>query len=193
VTVRGWLWVERLAIAVSSLALAVLLISLLSGYFTNHDQGAVSGGSVVGFHYADQGDTLLAPGSKHPRYDSDPPTSGPHVPVPVIADEVRLTDDQLLDALAAGNVVLMYGTPRPPAGLAALATSLSAPFTPALAASGDAVILAQRPGTRGIVALAWTRLLSVGDASDPLLRQFINAYLGFPASSANHAATLPVS
>jgi hypothetical protein len=169
-------WLERIAVAVCGLALAVFLISLLSGYFTTRDQAAVSGTTDIGLKYVDQGNLRLAPGSLKPHYDSSPPTSGPHVPSPVTADGVRLSNDQILTALAAGDIVLLYGTPKPPAGLVKLATSF--PFTPDLASSGDAVILAQRAGTRGVTALAWTRLLSVAGPSDPTLREFVNEFLG---------------
>ena len=41
---------------------------------------------------------------------------------------------------------------------AALALSVAGPFSPALAAAGQAVILARRPGTTGLIGLAWTRM-----------------------------------
>ena len=41
----------------------------------------------------------------------------------------------------------MYGTRTPPARLEALAREVAGPFTPALAAAGQAVILARRPGS----------------------------------------------
>jgi hypothetical protein len=174
-------WLERVAIAVAALALAVVLISLLSGYFTTRDQASVSGTTEVGLKFADQGDQLLAPGSRHPAYDSNPPTSGPHAPVPVRSDATRLSDDQILAALAAGNVILVYGTPRPPDGLAALAGSVAGPFSSALAATGMAVILARRPGVGVVLGLAWTRMLRVASPTDPLLRQFIQQWLGHGA------------
>jgi hypothetical protein len=55
---------------------------------------------------------------------------------------------------------------------------MAPPFTPALAAAGDAVILAPRRGTAGVVALAWAHLLRVRDASDPALREFVGFWLG---------------
>jgi hypothetical protein len=174
-------WLERLSIAIAALALAVVLISLLSGYFTTRDQASVSGITEVGLRFADQGDELLAPGSRHPAYDSNPPTSGPHVAAPIRSDATRLSDDQILGALAAGNVILVYGTPRPPAGLAALAGSVAGPFSPALAATGMSVILAQRPGVQAVLGLAWTRMLRVASPSDPLLRQFVQQWLGHGA------------
>jgi hypothetical protein len=177
-----FVWLERLAIGVASLLLAVVLIALLSGYFTGRDQAAVSGGTQIGRLFPDQGNATLAPGRPRPAYNSDPPTSGPHVRVPVPADGLWLSDDQLLTALAAGNVVVLYGTRRAPAGLGALARSLAGPFTPALAAAGLAVIGARRPGTQGLVALAWRRMLRVSAPDDSALRAFIQEWLGRGAS-----------
>ena len=61
------------------------------------------------------------PGQPHPAYDSNPPTSGAHVPEPVTHDMAELNNDQLLQALEEGNVVVMYGTRNPPPGLEAFA------------------------------------------------------------------------
>jgi hypothetical protein len=182
-------WLERLAIAIASLLLSVGLIILLSGYFTRHDQAGVSGPQErIGVAFPDLGNAILQPGDPHPLYNSIPPTSGAHLPEPVERDATALSDDQILGALAAGNVVLLYGTRRPAAALTALARSVAGPFTPALAAAGQAVILGRRPGTDGVTALAWTRLLHTPDATDPRLRQFAQAWLGRgaprPAASA---------
>jgi hypothetical protein len=35
-------WLERIAIALAALALAIVLIVALSGYFTAHDQGTIA-------------------------------------------------------------------------------------------------------------------------------------------------------
>ncbi len=175
-------WLERLAIILASLALSIGLIALLSGFFAGRDQaGLATAGAALGQHFPDQGAAHLRPGDLHPAYNSDPPTSGAHVPVPVTRDEAQLTDDQLLQALEAGDVVTEYGTPVPPAGLRALATSIAGRFSPALAAGGQAVVLAYRPGTAGIVALAWTRMLHVDSVRDPRLRQFAEQWLGHGA------------
>ncbi len=171
--------VELVAIGVASLVLSIGLILLLSGYFAGRDQAAMSGGtSGPGQAFPDLGHAALSRGQPHPSYNSSPPTSGAHVPEAVASDDATLNDDQLLEALQLGNVVIVYGTRTPPAGLTQF-TRLAAPaFTPELAASGDAVILARRPGTTGLVALAWTHLLRVDAASDPQLAQFVGFWLG---------------
>jgi Protein of unknown function (DUF3105) len=170
---------ERVAIGVASLVLSIGLILLLSGYFAGRDQAAVSGGpSVPGQAFSDLGHAKLAPGQPHPTYNSNPPTSGAHVPEAVVRDGATLNDDQLLQALQLGNVVIAYGTKQPPPGLTKFASTAAPPFTPALASTGDAVILTRRPGTAGLVALAWTHLLRVGSPSDPQLAQFVSFWLG---------------
>jgi hypothetical protein len=170
---------ERVVIVVASLILSVGLIAVLSGFFASRDQAGVSGtANGVGLQFQDLGHAHLRPGQPAPVYDSDPPTSGAHVPEPVLSDNGRLNDDQLLGALEVGNVVIVYGTRSAPAGLAELARSVAGPFTPALAAAGQAVILDRRPGTRGLIGLAWTHMVRVSAPNDPLLREFAEQLLG---------------
>ena len=51
------------------------------------------------------------------------------------------------------------------------------PFDAELAAAGQAVILAPRPGVGGVIALAWRRKLETDSPADPKLREFVEAYL----------------
>lgn len=173
-------WLERGLILIVSLVIAVGIVAVLSGgLLIGHDSpGLYGSGGQLGAQFRDLGDQTLASGAPAPRYDSVPPTSGPHHLDPITQEQTELGDDQLLTALAAGNVVLMYGTKRPPPGLAALRSSIAAPFTPALAAAGQAVILARRPGIPGVLGLAWTRLIHVRAADDAQLRSFILFWLG---------------
>jgi hypothetical protein len=171
-----WARLERAAVVIAALVLAAAVILLVSGAVIGPDNGSVAGGPAgPGQVFADQGD---GPPQAGFRYDSSPPTSGPHAVVPVRAERRALSDDQLLTALAAGDVVVTYGSPRPPASLVALADRTAGPFSPSLAAAGQAVILAPRPGTSGLLALAWTRAARVRSAQDPLLRAFIVTWLG---------------
>jgi hypothetical protein len=170
---------ERAAILLASLALSAGLIAVLSGFFTSRDEGSVSvGPSVAGQRFRDLGDAELKPGERRPAYDSDPPTSGPHLPEPVTRDLVRLNEDQILGALAAGDVVIAYGGRKPPPGLATLARALAPPFSAALAGAGQAVILTRRPATEGLIGLAWAHMVRVQVSSDPRLREFAAFWLG---------------
>lgn len=171
--------VERLLIVVASLAIAVGVIALLSGgLLAGQDAPGLSGTDTgPGVQFKDQGSARLQPGEPAPVYDSEPPTSGPHVAAPITSDGARLSNDQLLQGLQVGDVVLMYGSRRPPAGLAALAGAVAPPFTPALAASGGAVVLAYRPGVAGVIGLAWAHMLRVPGV-DAALRTFAQFWLG---------------
>lgn len=169
---------ERVAIVVASLALSIGLIAILSGFFAGRDQAGISGSLGPGEAFSDQGSALLRPGQPSPVYDSNPPTSGAHFEAPVLHDGSELSDDQLLSALATGDVVIVYGGRTPPPGLRALAGSVASPFSPTLAAAGQAVIVARRPGTRGLIGLAWAHMVRVAGPQDPLLKQFANFWLG---------------
>lgn len=176
---RAVRWLERVAILLAALALSVGLIILLSGFFAGRDQAGVSGtASGPGQAFADLGHAALRPGQSRPAYNSNPPTSGAHVPEAIPRAGAALNVDELLSALQVGDVVILYGGSRPPAGLEQFTRSAAPPFSPALAATGDAVILARRPGTEGVLALAWAHMQRVGQVSDPALKDFVGFWLG---------------
>ena len=107
----------------------------------------------------------------------DPPTSGTPGAGNLVS-ETSVDDPELLHALALGNVALVYGSRRPPPGLEPLRDDATGPFDPELAAAGQVAFLVRRPGVDGIQALAWQRRYRASSASDPKLREFIEAWLG---------------
>jgi hypothetical protein len=162
-----------IALAVAGLAAAacVALIFVL----TSRDPSGVSTASGPGTLLPDRGDRRLPAGAPAPPA-GDLPASGPHHVVPVRRDGGPLSDDQLLTALAAGNVVIVFDGSA--VELRRLQRSTAGPFTPDLATAGQAVILDRRPGQAGTVALAWRRRLITADQTDPRLEEFVNAWLG---------------
>lgn len=88
-----------------------------------------------------------------------------------------LTADQLR-LLAAGDVFLIYSTPRPPAALTALRDRLSGPPDPALEEAGQAVILVRGRTADSVTALASSRILRTSDPADPRLETFASHWLG---------------
>lgn len=153
----------------------------LIAFFAARDASEVSPPRAAGpgTAYPDQGARHLKPGERPGvRYNSDPPTSGPHVPAAVRQSESQISDDQLLHAIEQGNVLLLYGSAAPPPGLRELADQLGGAFDPALVEGGQAVILARRPGMRGVVAVAWRHLERAPSARSPQLRRFVDFWLG---------------
>jgi len=162
-------------------ALALAAGAVLAGvvFFAARDDAGLAAPSGPGRALPDRGARHLPrAGRRTIRYDTDPPASGPHVSDPVLVDGALLSGDQIVHALELGNVVIAYGGGRPPSSLRALADQVAGPFSPALAAAGQAVILARRPGVRGVVALAWSRDLRVRSPADPRLGGFAEAWLG---------------
>ncbi|HYM58206.1 MAG TPA: DUF3105 domain-containing protein [Solirubrobacteraceae bacterium] len=102
----------------------------------------------------------------------------PAHPALVPRDARPLSRDQLLHAVALGNVVLAYGGERPPAALRELQDELSGRYDAEVAAAGLAVILARQQGTDGVVAVAWRHRLRVPTPGDTRLREFAEAWLG---------------
>jgi hypothetical protein len=174
---------RRLGTVLLTLAVALGGVVLLLLFFQGRDSSQLdrpaTTASGPGTRFPDQGHAHLRAGERPDEpYASDPPTSGPHAPAAIDRDGARLSDDQILHALELGDVVLLSGAAEPPPALRALARRLAGPFDPALAAGGQAIVLGQRPGTEGVVALAWRRMLRVSGPSDPALEAFASHWLG---------------
>jgi hypothetical protein len=154
-------------------------IALLSGFFTSRDQPGFRGADTgPGIAFRDLGHAHLRPGQPHPAYNSNPPTSGAHVADIPTTNGGVLSDTQLLEVLELGDVVIMYGSPTPPPGLRQLARQVAPPFNPALVATGAQLILARRPGTQGLIGLAWAHMLRTASAADPMLKTFAQYWIG---------------
>lgn len=170
---------EGVAIAVAALAVAFGAIALLSGFFTSQDHPGFTGASTgPGIEFRDLGHAHLQTGQRHPPYNSEPPTSGTHVADLPTENNAELTNDQLLEGLELGDVVIMYGSPTPPPGLQQLAKQVAPPFNAALVATGDQLIFARRPGTSGLIGLAWAHMIRTSSAADPMLKAFAQYWLG---------------
>ena len=106
------------------------------------------------------------------------PTSGPHREELITRDRRRPSDDQILHALELGNVVILYDAPDPGTALGRVQEEVAGPFDAELAAAGQAVILARRPGAGPATALAWRRVYKTDDPLDPRVGEFAEAWLG---------------
>lgn len=93
----------------------------------------------------------------------------------------RPDDERVVALLRRGNVVLVYGDDAAAEPLRALARDVAGPSDPALEQSGQAIVLARRPGVDGVAALAWERILRVADPADPTLEEFASYWLGHGA------------
>jgi hypothetical protein len=144
------------ALAVGAVAVGVLL-------FSSRDDSQLAGAAE-------------GPGQVQPD-GADPPASGKHSDALVTRDRRPLSRDQLLNALALGDVVILYSGARPDPALVKLQQDVAGPFDAELAAAGQAVILAPRKGAGPATALAWKRILRA-QPDDPALHEFAEFWLG---------------
>ena len=173
---------RRLATLLAGAVLVVGGVAVLLLVFTARDDAQVSGARPAagpGELQPDLGARHL-PAGEHVPLDglTDPPTSGAHHPRLPTGEGEPLSPDEILHALELGDVILFYDTPRPPAALRVLQRDVSGPFDAEVAAAGQQVILARRPGEPGVTAAAWRRLLRTDDPADPRLREFAEAWIG---------------
>lgn len=78
-----------------------------------------------------------------------------------------------------GNVVLLYGDERLTRRLRALALEVGGPPDGPLVAAGQAVLVRRRPGLRvPVVAVSASHRLDAGGPDDPVLRPFVEYWLG---------------
>ena len=166
---------RRLGLVAAGVLMAVAGLIALAVAFNARDDPDLAG--------APEGPGELQPdrGSGHgaPAQVTDEwPTSGPHEPDLVTRERRQLTDDQILHALELGNVVILYDAPKPAPALDDIQRDVAGPFDAELAAAGQAVILARRPGAGPATALAWRRVQETDDPRDPGIREFTEAWLG---------------
>ena len=169
---------KRVLIVVAAVVVAAAGCVALIALLTSQDSSQVAGTSGPGVLEPDRGSARQT-GPATPASPADkPPTSGPHRTEALTKDETVLTDDQILEALQLGDVIITYEGAKPPAALVALQRDIQGSgFDPFLAGAGQAVILARRPGA-GTQALAWRRRLVASGPEDPKLRDFADAWLG---------------
>ena len=80
--------------------------------------------------------------------------------------------------LRAGNVELRYGDIAQRARARSLADELAGAPSPALEATGQAVLIVPERGLHGVRVVAWRHELTAQDAQDPRVRAFVEYWLG---------------
>jgi hypothetical protein len=155
---------QRTAIAVT----ALVLIAAVVGYFAYRAQANLPGALLP-----DQGNLHIASAeSPHVPYNSDPPTSGPHLPyiAPWGVHTRPIARELQVHNLEDGGVLVQYNCECPD-----LVTKLKA----IVQRYDKHVILAPYPGMKPRIALtAWTRLDTLEELDEARVKRFIEAYIG---------------
>jgi hypothetical protein len=158
---RRW-WASGLTIAV--------VVAAIVGYFAYRAVADLPGAKLV-----DQGNAHIQMASEpHAPYNSDPPTSGPHLPyiAPWGIHTEPIARELQVHNLEDGGVMVQYHCATP-------CTDLVAKLVHIVRRYETQVVLAPYPGMRTRIALtAWTRLDAFDDFDEARVVRFIRAYRG---------------
>jgi len=148
----------------------VLVAAVVVGYFAYRAVADLPGTALPDLGNAH----LQTVEEPHPPYNSDPPTSGPHLPyiAPWGIHTEPLQKELQIHNLEDGGVLVQYNCPS---GCADLVEKLKA----VVQRYQDEVILAPYPGMKSRIALtAWTRIETFDQFDKARITRFIEAYRG---------------
>jgi hypothetical protein len=149
---------------------AVAVIALVVGYFSYRAAADLPGSKMP-----DQGNRhLQLIDEPHDPYNSEPPTSGPHLAyiAPWGVHTEPIPKELQVHNLEDGGVAVQYNCPS---GCAELVDKLKA----IVAQYPTQVLLAPYPGMKHRIALtAWTRIDAFDDFDEARIQRFIRAYRG---------------
>jgi Protein of unknown function (DUF3105) len=155
---------QRTAIAVT----VVVLVAIVVGYFAYRAQA-----NLPGVQTPDQGNLhIQSVDTPHVPYNSDPPTSGPHLPyIAPWGVHTRPIDRELqVHNLEDGGVVVQYNCECP---------DVVAKLKAIVQRYDKHVILAPYLGMKPRIALtAWTRIDTMEELDEARVKRFIDAYIG---------------
>ena len=145
-----------------------VLAAVVVGYFAYRAQA-----NLPGVQFPDQGNLHVASAdTQHEQYNSDPPTSGPHLPyiAPWGVHTRPIVRELQVHNLEDGGVVVQYNCECP---------DLVAKLKAVVDRYDRHVILAPYPGMKQKIALtAWTRLDTLDEFDEARVTRFIEAYRG---------------
>ena len=145
-----------------------VVVGLVVGYFAYR-----AAADLPGVKMADQGNLHIATETTpHEAYNSDPPTSGPHLPyiAPWGIHTRPISRELQVHNLEDGGVMVQYSCECP---------DVVAKLRDIVKAYDHFVILAPYPGMKSTIALtAWTRIDTMDTLDEGRVRRFIDAYKG---------------
>ena len=146
----------------------VAVVAVVIGYFAFRATA-----DLPGMKMPDQGNAhLRTAADPHEPYNSDPPTSGPHLPyiAPWGVHTRPIQRELQVHNLEDGGVLVQYNCECP---------ELAARLRDLVQKYDKQVILAPYPEMKSKIALtAWTRIETLADFDEARVRRFIEVYRG---------------
>ena len=148
-------------------AVVLVIVAAGVGYFAYR-----AAADLPGVKADDQGNRHVQNGESHEAYNTDPPTSGPHLPyiAPWGVHTRPIQAELQVHNLEDGGVVIQYNCECP---------DLAEQLKKIVQSYDKQVILAPYPGMPHKIALtAWTRLDTMDELDEGRVTRFIEAYRG---------------
>jgi hypothetical protein len=150
------------------LVLSAVVVAGVVGYFAYR-----AAADLPGLKMADQGNLHIpSETTAHEAYNSDPPTSGPHLPyiAPWGVHTRPIARELQVHNLEDGGVMVQYSCECP---------DIVGRLRDIVSAYDRYVVLAPYPGMKSRIALtAWTRIETMDQLDEARVRRFIDAYRG---------------
>ncbi|HWO93274.1 MAG TPA: DUF3105 domain-containing protein [Dehalococcoidia bacterium] len=164
--------VALLVIAVVGVLAYVIVDQINEPTAANEDSSA----DIPGQFFEDLGRSHLQANQPYDEYNSNPPTSGPHDPVPapwgVSADPIP--KEKILHNLEHGGVAVLYNCTD---DCPDIVSELSA-YVQGKVSDGDALLMAPYPGMEHRIALiSWTRLDAFDELDMERVERFVDVNL----------------
>jgi hypothetical protein len=150
--------------------IVAVVVAAIVGYFAYK-----SAADLPGISMPDQGNLHIQTANEpHVPYNSEPPTSGPHLPylAPWGIHTEPISKELQVHNLEDGGVVVQYHCPSACPGLVEKLKGIVQKYD-------HQVVLAPYPGMKNRIALtAWTRIDTFDELDEARIQRFIRAYRG---------------
>lgn len=161
------------AIIIGAIAIAVIGIGILLSFqdqkMNNLKTNGDSSAEQLGQSFENQGRDHIPAGQPHNLYNSNPPTSGPHLAQP--ADwgvyQTELPDEQLVHNLEHGGIWISYKDVDPDTKTKLEAIGKANP--------GSVIVTPRAANDSPIAIAAWTRLEKLTSYDEARILEFIKA------------------
>ena len=163
-------------IAASIILLAAILVTtwLVFNGRTARPPEKDDSSTLPGDFYPSQGNRYLNLGERFNDYTSDPPTSGPHLPIsaPWGVLKFRTNNRELLENMEQGGIVIRYDSSSYPG----LVASLEAIAQSYLDHDRPVVMVPYKDMETRLALTGWTRLMKLDDLDEEAIQFFIEAH-----------------
>lgn len=179
--------------------LIILVAGLLTILIVSSKKNDKASAPPLGVSYSKQGESHIAVGQGHEKYNSDPASSGPHyggsvAPLPWGVYTQEVPDEVFLHNEEHGGVIVTYNPKLLPADqLKKLQALFSPPYSDKKFLPSKAIVTPRSKNTKPIELAAWTYTLSLDSFDQAKLENFYLQRVGKSPEPAAGPTNKPIN